>query len=607
MAENVQKGHEDILPLLEQIENIELFDEHEARAISRKLKDYEHKSQRHTKTKEDYLRYIQYGMDLLKLIKQRRDKFGIIQKQSDIEHAITGKMNCLYKDAISKFQDDIRFWIAYVKFCKHFHFKKTAGHILVKMLQIHHDKPKCWHIAACWELEENKNKFSARQLFLRGLHVHPTSQLLFTAIFKLELDNVSTNDQKNETSGNNVSTETDNDMSIGLKRVYIIYQQASKRVKDIKFIIELLNITKDYNNTEKLQNKIVSDMIEEYTHEPLMWDTMARRELEGLVQPSLSNVVTQADGSEQTSLRDRITACNKVYQTAVKKIKTEEMWSLYIECLIEINQKMGTLPNFKRKLLKTALSQAYQAKKLKEKYYLHWINILNAEKKDETTEEKLKEILSVATETIPDSVNLWYTRLKYLFASEEEEEAETVFSKAIQILREKSLPLWKIKILYMQAKCPEKTEQVFQAALQTKPTIIQEIKVIYLEWLVLTKNIQAARKIYDDLCLQPPFSLEMHRKMIELELMQPEVSLKHVRKCNEMSVLQFGKNNTNVWINYISFEMKHGDPLNTGKLHERAVKTLEPVLTDSFISEFSLIKAKSDDLNDTNTDKHISN
>lgn len=52
-------------------------------------------------------------------------------------------------------------------------------------------------------------------------------------------------------------TETDDDMSIGIKRAYIIYQQASKRIRDIKFVIELLNITKDHNNTEKLQNKIV--------------------------------------------------------------------------------------------------------------------------------------------------------------------------------------------------------------------------------------------------------------------------------------------------------------------------------------------------------------
>lgn len=120
-------------------------------------------------------------------------------------------------------------------------------------------------------------------------------------------------------------------------------------------------------------NLYSSDMIQEYAHEPLMWDTMARRELEGLVQPPLDDTAMEIDNSKQITLRDCITSCNKVYQTALKKIKTEEMWSLYIECLIEINQKAGPLPNFKKKLLKTAFTQAHQAKKLKEKYYLHWV------------------------------------------------------------------------------------------------------------------------------------------------------------------------------------------------------------------------------------------
>jgi len=117
-------------------------------------------------------------------------------------------------------------------------------------------------------------------------------------------------------------------------------------------------------------------MIQEYAHEALTWDTMARRELQGLVQPSLTDTPMELENSEQTSLRDRITSCNKVYQTAVKKIKTEEMWSLYIECLLEINRDQELLPNFKRKLLKTALVQAHQAKKLKEKHYLHWVCVL---------------------------------------------------------------------------------------------------------------------------------------------------------------------------------------------------------------------------------------
>lgn len=41
--------------------------------ITKKLKEHEYKLQRHTKSKEDYLRYIQYQMDLMKLVKQRRE------------------------------------------------------------------------------------------------------------------------------------------------------------------------------------------------------------------------------------------------------------------------------------------------------------------------------------------------------------------------------------------------------------------------------------------------------------------------------------------------------------------------------------------------------
>ncbi|XP_017876078.2 U3 small nucleolar RNA-associated protein 6 homolog [Ceratina calcarata] len=72
MAEFVEKRCEDMIPELEQMERMKLFDKNEIRGIAKKLKEYEYKIQRHTKTKEDYLRYIQYEMDLLKLIKQRR-------------------------------------------------------------------------------------------------------------------------------------------------------------------------------------------------------------------------------------------------------------------------------------------------------------------------------------------------------------------------------------------------------------------------------------------------------------------------------------------------------------------------------------------------------
>lgn len=56
--------------------------------------------------------------------------------------------------------------------------------MLSRMLQIHGDKPKCWHIAATWELEEKNNKHNAQQFLLRGLQLHPESQLLYIDAFK---------------------------------------------------------------------------------------------------------------------------------------------------------------------------------------------------------------------------------------------------------------------------------------------------------------------------------------------------------------------------------------------------------------------------------------
>ena len=129
-----------------------------------------------------------------------------------------------------------------------------------RRLEVHRDNAKCWHITVRWELEENKNVAKARQYLTKGLHHHPDSQLLLTDAFKLELDEVEKSnnaDKSTEKETTAPKTNVSDEMTIGHKRAYIIYQQAFKLVKDVKFIVELLNIAKGYENTEKLQIKIV--------------------------------------------------------------------------------------------------------------------------------------------------------------------------------------------------------------------------------------------------------------------------------------------------------------------------------------------------------------
>lgn len=81
--------------------------------------------------------------------------------------------------------------------------------------------------------------------------------------------------------------------------------------------------------------------------------------------------------------------------------------------------------------------------------------------------------------------------------------------------------------------------------------------------------------------------------MAALEVMQPEVSLKHARRPHEWSILQFGNSNTSIWMDYVMFEMKHGEPKKIADIYTRAVKTLERNLTHPFITEYSLMTAKS--------------
>lgn len=69
---------------------------------------------------------------------------------------------------------------------------------------------------------------------------------------------VSNNTENAENQEDNpTSIVDDNEMQLPLKRAYLIYQQATECVNDIKFIIELLKISEKYNNTEKLQKKII--------------------------------------------------------------------------------------------------------------------------------------------------------------------------------------------------------------------------------------------------------------------------------------------------------------------------------------------------------------
>lgn len=86
------------------------------------------------------------------------------------------------------------------------------------------------------------------------------SKHAYILFHRLELDNRvapnAENTEKQEDNPVSVTTE-DSEIPFPLKTAFFIYKQAFDRIKDIKFIVELLNITKEYDNIEPLQKRII--------------------------------------------------------------------------------------------------------------------------------------------------------------------------------------------------------------------------------------------------------------------------------------------------------------------------------------------------------------
>ena len=72
MAEVIQERVEDRLPELEQLERTGLFSHAEIKAIIRKALELEYRIQRRSLLKDDFIRYVQYEINLLDLIEKRR-------------------------------------------------------------------------------------------------------------------------------------------------------------------------------------------------------------------------------------------------------------------------------------------------------------------------------------------------------------------------------------------------------------------------------------------------------------------------------------------------------------------------------------------------------
>lgn len=105
-------------------------------------------------------------------------------------------------------------------------------------------------------------------------------------------------------------------------------------------------------------------------------------------------------------------------------------------------------------------------------------------------------------------------------------------------------------------------------------------------------GVKAARQVYEDFIRTPPTQDDVHKVMIEIEMKQDKPYVKNIRKCYEALIQHHGKNNIEVWMNFMKFEQENGNAQAVPALHRRAIAMLEKNLVDDFIKSQTLAKLK---------------
>ncbi|XP_060592265.1 U3 small nucleolar RNA-associated protein 6 homolog [Ruditapes philippinarum] len=310
MAEVVNERIEDMLPELEQMERVKLFNKHEIRQITSKRKIYEYKLRRKQKVKEDYLQYIQYETNLLALIKKRRERSGYTFKKLEIDVAILQRIHKLFRLALSRFPEDIKLWLTYIAFAKHRKETSVISRQYSKMLQVHNKKPELWIAAAKWEFEENNNADTARSMLQRALRFNEESKKLWLEYYRFELMFAEKMRKRRELLGDTLEEEDEvSDATLQGLAATVVYTNAMQTIPDdVHFLLSFLPICQLFDFTKDQEESIVEQLREHYTDKPIAWDALARRCLGRINQEN-------ASGGEDSELM-----FHKVYEEAVNTV-----------------------------------------------------------------------------------------------------------------------------------------------------------------------------------------------------------------------------------------------------------------------------------------------
>ncbi|KAJ5103711.1 RNA-processing protein HAT helix [Penicillium argentinense] len=171
------------VPELKEYERKKIFSKDEIASIVKKRSDFEHKLNARGAQPVDFVRYVQYEMNLDSLRKKRVKRLGI----RSAGHSGQRRIFFILDRATRKFHGDLNLWIQCIDYARKQKAHKKLSMIFTDALRLHPTSAELWIYAAKYVLDDHADMSQARSYMQRGLRFCKSSRTLWIQYAKLEL------------------------------------------------------------------------------------------------------------------------------------------------------------------------------------------------------------------------------------------------------------------------------------------------------------------------------------------------------------------------------------------------------------------------------------
>lgn len=211
MADRVARALESTLKEVDAYRATGLFNEAEITSIVQQRTRFEYKCQRFVPIKADFLRYIQYELNLDALKKKRRTRLPVVEAQQDlvrlIDNSGIARVSLLFERLLRKFSGDVQVWLSYLSFLQSNKCNQLINRLFPRAHAVHPHSEELWLAHAAYESTTLGDIDSARVTFQRAIRLNPSSQLLFIKFFECEIHYIAKMMERRRILGINVKTK----------------------------------------------------------------------------------------------------------------------------------------------------------------------------------------------------------------------------------------------------------------------------------------------------------------------------------------------------------------------------------------------------------------